>query len=67
MSQQLQDLIKKFGEDPTFKDQFKEDPEGVMEAHDLSEEHKELMRQGDKEAIQEAAGVSDAHMNFIIF
>lgn len=67
MSQQLQNLIKKFGEDPTLRDQFKENPEAVMEAHDLSEEHKEMIRNGDKDAIQEATGASDAHMNFMIF
>lgn len=67
MSQQLQNLIKKFGEDPTLKDQFKDDPEAVMEAHDLSEEHKEMIRNGDKDGIQKASGASDAHMNFLIF
>lgn len=67
MSKKLQNLIKKFGEDPTLKDQFKKNPEAVMEAHGLSEEHKELIRKGDKEAVQKEAGASDAHMNFIIF
>ena len=66
MSEQLKNLVKKMGEDPTLVDKFKKDPESVLEAHGLSEEHKEMIRKGDKEAIQKATGASDAHMNFIV-
>ncbi len=67
MSEKLKTLVHKLGQDPTLVDRFKKDPEAVMEAHDLSDEHKDLIRNKDKEGIKKAAGLDDAHMNFIIF
>lgn len=66
MSQQLKNMIQTIAEDPDVLDQFKSDPEAVMNDHKLSEEHKQLVRDGDKDQIQKESGASDAHMNFLI-
>lgn len=63
----LKHFIKTMAEDPETRKKFESDPEGVMEKHDLAEHHREMIRKGDKDALQEEAGAEDAHMNFLIF
>ena len=62
----LKQFIHTLAEDPEARKQFQKDPEAVMEKHDLAEEHRELVRNKDKDALQEAAGAEDAHMNLLI-
>lgn len=62
----LTKFITTMAEDPETRKKFEQDPEAVMESHALSDEHRELVRSGDKDALQEEAGAEDAHMNFIV-
>jgi hypothetical protein len=62
----LSNFIKDMAENPETRKQFKEDPEAVMNKHELADHHKEMVRSGDKAALQEEAGAEDAHMNFLI-
>ncbi|NKI36536.1 Nif11 family protein [Wenzhouxiangella sp. XN79A] len=62
----LSKFIRTMAEDPETRKKFESDPEAVMESHDLSDEHKDLIRSGDKKALQDEAGAEDAHMNFIV-
>ncbi|MDX1626282.1 MAG: hypothetical protein R3323_07195 [Wenzhouxiangellaceae bacterium] len=66
MSQQLKTFLKNLGQDPDVRKRYQQDPESVMDEHGLSDEHKELVRNKDKDALQKEAGVEDAHMDFII-
>lgn len=66
MSEKLKTLIKNLGRDPDVLERYKNDPEAVMEEHGLSDEHKSLMRDGDREKIKQEAGVEDAHVNLLI-
>lgn len=66
MSEKLNTFIKKLGQNPDVLERYKQDPEAVMEEHGLSDEHKEMVRSGDKEQIKKEAGVEDAHVNFIV-
>ncbi|MBY6204075.1 Nif11 family protein [Halomonas denitrificans] len=62
----LSKFIRTMAEDPETRKQFQDDPEAVMEKHDLAEEHRKMVRDGDKDALQKEAGAEDAHMNFIV-
>ena len=62
----LKKFIHTLAEDPEARKQFQADPEAVMDKHDLAEEHREMVRNKDKDALQEAAGAEDAHMNLLI-
>ncbi|MEM9387631.1 MAG: hypothetical protein AAGA68_21435 [Pseudomonadota bacterium] len=66
MAEQLKILVKNFGEDPQLRDRFKQDPEGVMQEHGLSDEHKDIVRKGDHDAIKVAAGEGSVHADFLI-
>ena len=66
MSEQLNKFIKNLGQDPDVLERYKQDPEAVMEEHGLSDDHKQLVRDRDKEGIKKEAGVEDAHVNFIV-
>lgn len=66
MSEKLKSFINNMGKDPEVLERYKQDPEAVMEEHGLSDAHKALVRNGDKEKIKKEAGVEDAHVNFLI-
>lgn len=62
----LSKFIRKMAEDPETRKKFESDKEAVMKEHDLADHHREMIRNGDKSALQKEAGAEDAHMNFII-
>lgn len=66
MSENLKGFLKHLGEDPNFRDKYKQDPDNAMEEHDLSDEHKALVKEGDKQKLKDAAGMDDSEINFVI-
>lgn len=66
MSSNLKDFLKKLGENPEFREKFQNDPHGAMDDHDLSEEHKQMVLNRDKDSLKDEAGMEDAEMNFVI-
>lgn len=67
MSEKLKNFLKGLGEDPAKLEKFRNDPEGVMDEHGLEEEHKELVRKGDKDRLKEEGGLDDAETNMVVF
>lgn len=66
MAENLKQFLKRMGEDPNFREKFKQNPDEAMEEHELSDEHKELVKSGDKNKLKDETGMDDAEMNFII-
>lgn len=66
MSDNLKNFLKRLGEDPNFREKYQQDPDSAMAEHELADEHKEMIKAGDKDKLKGAAGMDDAEMNFVI-
>lgn len=66
MSENLKNFLKKLGEDPQVLERFRRDPHAVMDEHAISEEHKKLVLEGDKEKLKEESGIDDSQVNALI-
>lgn len=63
MSKELKDFLHKLADDPETLRRFREDPHGVMAEHDVPDEHKQMVLDGDKESIKQATGADDAEVS----
>lgn len=66
MSENLKGFLKRLGEEPNFREKYQNDPDGAMEEHGLSDDHKDLVKRRDKDKLKNEAGMEDAEMNFVI-
>ena len=48
----IYEFLKGLSEDPAELDAYRADPEGAMDKAGLSEDHKEVLRSGDREKIE---------------
>lgn len=60
-------FVTKLSEDPTQREAFKNDPEGTMDQHGLSDEDKAVMRTGDPDKIREYLGDEGPPGCFAVF
>jgi hypothetical protein len=56
MAKTLADFMIKLSRDPKLRESFKQDPDGVMDAHGLTAEDKAVLRSGDSDKIREYLG-----------
>jgi len=56
MAKNAADFIIKLSRDPKLRESFKQDPDGVMDAHGLTAEDKAVLRSGDSDKIREYLG-----------
>lgn len=66
MAENLKNFIKKISEDPSELQEYRNDPHGTMDKHDLSDEEKRIVKEKDKEALKREAGLDDAQVNALI-
>lgn len=63
MSENLKNFLHKLADDPETLRRFREDPHGVMDEHDVPDEHKKMVLDRDKDSIQQATGADDAEVS----
>lgn len=67
MSEKLKQFIKEVGENPDKREKYRQDPETVMNEHELPEDHKDMVRKKDKQKVQDETGLDDAEVNMFIW
>lgn len=56
MSKKAADFVTDLSKDPAKRDRFMEDPDAVMDEHDLSDEDKDVLRTKDSDKIKSYLG-----------
>ncbi len=56
MAKALSDFLTKISQDPQEISDFKENPDGVMDDHGLSDQEKEIVKSGDADKVREHLG-----------
>lgn len=56
MAKNAADFIVRLSREPKLRESFKQDPDGVMDAHGLTAEDKAVLRSGDSDKIREYLG-----------
>jgi hypothetical protein len=66
-SKHVADLIAKLSADPAFRQQFRANPDAVMDAEGLSAEDKQVLKSGDPDQIKGHLGDDAPPGCFILF
>ncbi|NBB93203.1 MAG: hypothetical protein GVY32_08555 [Gammaproteobacteria bacterium] len=66
MSDNTRKFLTSLAEDPETLERYRKDPEAVMNAFGVPDDHQKLVREGDKETLAREAGIDDNKMQLII-
>lgn len=66
MSDKLRNFLNSLAENPEMLEKFKENPHHVMDKHELTDEHKNLVLEGDREKLKRATGADDSEVSKFI-
>lgn len=57
----LVDLLKALGRDAALAEEYRKDPDAVLDRYDLSDEERRAVKEGDVDAVKRLSGLSDVH------